>query len=231
MAPSNASLRAALLIALSTITWLGAEGNFLNEPFALEQSCRSIQTKIHISREENDDFGNPLRNCEGSVEVTKCEGTCSSHVQPSLSAPHGFHKVCLSQSTVLETFDLNRARSVLPPPFPPLTFCRSLRSSQGSTSPRSRVAMIECCCCRSATVAGSLRWNRASCFWISATIRTVNASRGLSVPWSCNSKCLRVAPASRVRSDPISGSPRERRRLRQSTARRLLELIWFPRFV
>lgn len=59
----------------------------------MAQTCRSVQTKIHISREENDDFGNPLRSCEGSVEVTKCEGTCNSQVQPSLSAPHGFHKV------------------------------------------------------------------------------------------------------------------------------------------
>lgn len=80
----------ALLIGESARS---VEANFLNEPFAMEQTCRSVQTKIHINREENDDFGNPLRSCEGSVEVTKCEGTCNSQVQPSLSAPHGFHKV------------------------------------------------------------------------------------------------------------------------------------------
>ncbi|OQR73959.1 partner of bursicon-like [Tropilaelaps mercedesae] len=86
-----------VLLALAFISVLstgGVEANFLNEPFAMEQTCHSIQTKIHINREENDDFGNPLRSCEGSAEVTKCEGTCNSHVQPSLSAPHGFHKEC-----------------------------------------------------------------------------------------------------------------------------------------
>lgn len=81
----------AVLIAVQTSRTVDA--NFLNEPFSTEQTCRSLQTKIHINREENDDFGNPLRTCEGSVEVTKCEGTCNSQVQPSLSAPHGFHKV------------------------------------------------------------------------------------------------------------------------------------------
>lgn len=90
--PAVALVACALIFGISTLAEV-VEANFLNEPFAMEQTCRSVQTKIHINREENDDFGNPLRSCEGSVEVTKCEGTCNSQVQPSLSAPHGFHKV------------------------------------------------------------------------------------------------------------------------------------------
>lgn len=43
--------------------------------------------------EEYTDGGILSRTCEGDVGVAKCEGSCSSQVQPSVVHPSGFLKV------------------------------------------------------------------------------------------------------------------------------------------
>lgn len=48
---------------------------------------------VFIFTEEYDDMGRLVRSCSGEVRVNKCEGMCSSQVQPSISNPTGFQKV------------------------------------------------------------------------------------------------------------------------------------------
>ncbi|KAH7961670.1 hypothetical protein HPB52_011197 [Rhipicephalus sanguineus] len=55
-------------------------------------SCRLQETSIRITRDHSDDQGSPVRTCEGTVLVSRCEGTCVSQVQPSITLPHGFLK-------------------------------------------------------------------------------------------------------------------------------------------
>lgn len=43
--------------------------------------------------EEYNDMGRLIRSCSGEVSVNKCEGMCSSQVQPSVSTATGFLKV------------------------------------------------------------------------------------------------------------------------------------------
>ncbi|CAH0752472.1 unnamed protein product [Diatraea saccharalis] len=39
-------------------------------------------------------MGRLIRSCSGEVSVNKCEGMCSSQVQPSVSTATGFLKEC-----------------------------------------------------------------------------------------------------------------------------------------
>ncbi|CAN8021979.1 unnamed protein product [Ixodes persulcatus] len=57
-------------------------------------SCRLQPTTIRITRDQNDELGSLTRTCEGTVLVSRCEGTCISQVQPSITLPHGFLKEC-----------------------------------------------------------------------------------------------------------------------------------------
>lgn len=45
------------------------------------------------STEEFDELGRLQRTCNGDVAVNKCEGQCTSQVQPSVVTPTGFLKV------------------------------------------------------------------------------------------------------------------------------------------
>lgn len=47
-----------------------------------------------FSTEEYDELGRLQRTCDGEVTVNKCEGFCSSQVQPSVITPTGFLKEC-----------------------------------------------------------------------------------------------------------------------------------------
>lgn len=47
-----------------------------------------------ILTEEYDELGRLQRTCDGEVAVNKCEGFCSSQVQPSVITPTGFLKEC-----------------------------------------------------------------------------------------------------------------------------------------
>ncbi|CAG9132759.1 hypothetical protein JYU34_017537 [Plutella xylostella] len=59
-----------------------------------EESCETIPTEIHLTKEEYDDLGRLRRSCSGDVSVNKCEGMCNSQVQPSVVTPTGFLKEC-----------------------------------------------------------------------------------------------------------------------------------------
>nr|AYP74772.1 bursicon-beta [Eriocheir sinensis] len=56
--------------------------------------CETLPSTIHISKEEYDDAGRLIRNCEEDLAVNKCEGSCLSKVQPSVNTPSGFLKDC-----------------------------------------------------------------------------------------------------------------------------------------
>lgn len=56
-------------------------------------TCSTLPTTIHVIKEELDESGAVARICEGDVQVSKCEGTCSSQLKPSVSSPTGFAKV------------------------------------------------------------------------------------------------------------------------------------------
>lgn len=49
---------------------------------------------IELLTEEYDELGRLQRTCDGEVTVNKCEGFCSSQVQPSVITPTGFLKEC-----------------------------------------------------------------------------------------------------------------------------------------
>ncbi|RVE54038.1 hypothetical protein evm_001441 [Chilo suppressalis] len=53
-----------------------------------------MPTEIHVTKDEFDDMGRLIRSCSGEVSVNKCEGMCSSQVQPSVSTATGFLKEC-----------------------------------------------------------------------------------------------------------------------------------------
>lgn len=61
-----------------------------------DESCETLQSEVHITKEENDELGRLRRTCSGDVAVTKCEGFCNSQVQPSVVTTTGFAKVSSS---------------------------------------------------------------------------------------------------------------------------------------
>jgi len=56
--------------------------------------CETIPSNIHITKDEFGNTGQLDRSCEGDIPVNKCEGTCSSSLQPSVISPNGFNKEC-----------------------------------------------------------------------------------------------------------------------------------------
>lgn len=56
-------------------------------------NCHALPSEIHVTKEETDESGNVVRVCEGTIRVTKCEGTCLSELRPSVHSPTGFAKV------------------------------------------------------------------------------------------------------------------------------------------
>ncbi|KAG7197146.1 hypothetical protein KM043_007232 [Ampulex compressa] len=59
-----------------------------------DESCETLQSEVHITKDEYDEIGRLKRTCSGDVSVTKCEGFCSSQVQPSVITTTGFSKEC-----------------------------------------------------------------------------------------------------------------------------------------
>jgi hypothetical protein len=57
-------------------------------------NCLSLPSEIHVTKDETDESGNVVRSCEGTITVSKCEGTCRSELRPSVSSPTGLHKEC-----------------------------------------------------------------------------------------------------------------------------------------
>lgn len=58
-----------------------------------KSTCETLPSSIHVTKEEHDQAGNVIRICEGTIIVNKCEGTCVSQLQPSVTKPTGFLKV------------------------------------------------------------------------------------------------------------------------------------------
>lgn len=56
-------------------------------------SCKTLPSLLHVTKDEQDQNGQLVRTCQGNVEVTKCEGYCSSQLYPSVTHPTGFMKV------------------------------------------------------------------------------------------------------------------------------------------
>ncbi|XP_035227654.1 partner of bursicon-like [Stegodyphus dumicola] len=59
-----------------------------------KDACETMPSTIQVTKEEYDELGNVVRACEGTIAVTKCEGTCTSQIQPSVVTPTGFLKDC-----------------------------------------------------------------------------------------------------------------------------------------
>lgn len=60
---------------------------------SMKDTCETLPSTIQVTKEEYDDLGNVVRSCEGTIGVTKCEGSCNSQIQPSVVTPTGFLKV------------------------------------------------------------------------------------------------------------------------------------------
>ncbi|CAH0557448.1 unnamed protein product [Brassicogethes aeneus] len=59
-----------------------------------EETCETIPSDLHLTKEEYDELGRLQRTCNGEIAVNKCEGSCKSQVQPSVITPTGFLKEC-----------------------------------------------------------------------------------------------------------------------------------------
>ncbi|KAK9500536.1 hypothetical protein O3M35_001784 [Rhynocoris fuscipes] len=59
-----------------------------------DEACETMPSEIHLVKEEFDELGRLQRTCSGDIAVNKCEGACSSQVQPSVITPTGFLKEC-----------------------------------------------------------------------------------------------------------------------------------------
>ncbi|KAL2725355.1 partner of bursicon [Vespula squamosa] len=59
-----------------------------------DENCETLQSEIHITKDEYDEVGHIKRTCSGDISVTKCEGFCTSQVQPSVITATGFAKEC-----------------------------------------------------------------------------------------------------------------------------------------
>ena len=73
-------------------------------------NCLALPSEIHVTKDELDESGNVVRTCEGSISVTKCEGTCRSELRPSVSSPSGLFKECYccrESSMKFKIFSLN----------------------------------------------------------------------------------------------------------------------------
>ncbi|XP_063978645.1 partner of bursicon isoform X2 [Diachasmimorpha longicaudata] len=60
----------------------------------VDDTCETLMSEIHITKEEFDEGGILLRTCSDDLSVTKCEGFCNSQVQPSIMTTTGFFKDC-----------------------------------------------------------------------------------------------------------------------------------------
>ncbi|KAH0952156.1 hypothetical protein HN011_011368 [Eciton burchellii] len=59
-----------------------------------DENCETLQSEVHITKDEYDEIGRLRRVCSGDISVTKCEGFCNSQVQPSVVTTTGFLKEC-----------------------------------------------------------------------------------------------------------------------------------------
>lgn len=67
-----------------------------NQPPAdRDNECHTIRSLVELNKDDIDKkTGLVLKNCRGSVELNRCDGSCLSRVQPSIKSPGGFKKEC-----------------------------------------------------------------------------------------------------------------------------------------
>ncbi|XP_071451874.1 partner of bursicon [Hetaerina americana] len=82
-----------LVLAMAALSSLCAASG-QETPGPGDEACETLPSEIHIIKEEFDELGRLQRTCNGEVAVNKCEGACSSQVQPSVITPTGFLKEC-----------------------------------------------------------------------------------------------------------------------------------------
>lgn len=71
------------------------EGRLDSEPV----ECRTVQSRIQLTRDNVDKTsGQVLSSCKGWAQLNRCEGSCSSSVQPSIRVRTGFKKVSVDSS-------------------------------------------------------------------------------------------------------------------------------------
>lgn len=62
-----------------------------------DDECRTIRSTVKLEKDDIEKVtGKVIRTCKGLVQVNKCEGSCTSIVQPSIKSPSGFIKVSIS---------------------------------------------------------------------------------------------------------------------------------------
>ena len=60
----------------------------------IKSDCESLNSIAKVVKEQYEqNTKNLIRICEGQVKIKKCEGKCSSYLQPSFNSPNGFQKV------------------------------------------------------------------------------------------------------------------------------------------
>ncbi|XP_064648195.1 partner of bursicon-like [Lineus longissimus] len=77
-----------LLLATLIVTSQAAAGD--------DDLCETLETELYVTKEKTYDYNGRTRRllCGGTIMVTKCEGLCKSHVQPSVVHYPGFKKSC-----------------------------------------------------------------------------------------------------------------------------------------
>ncbi|XP_051166315.1 uncharacterized protein LOC127284733 [Leptopilina boulardi] len=81
-----------VIMYILTITLFCKNG--ANSQLESEENCETLQSEIHIAKDEKDETGGLIRTCSTDILVTKCEGSCNSQVQPSVKTSTGFLKEC-----------------------------------------------------------------------------------------------------------------------------------------
>ncbi|XP_063978644.1 partner of bursicon isoform X1 [Diachasmimorpha longicaudata] len=84
-----------LMCRISVLTIIGygmSLGTLVSQ--TVDDTCETLMSEIHITKEEFDEGGILLRTCSDDLSVTKCEGFCNSQVQPSIMTTTGFFKDC-----------------------------------------------------------------------------------------------------------------------------------------
>lgn len=82
-------IRYLILILISICTTINCHTRVADS----DESCETLESEIHITKDEYDEIGRLRRTCSGDISVTKCEGFCNSQVQPSVITTTGFSKV------------------------------------------------------------------------------------------------------------------------------------------
>lgn len=71
-----------------------SEANDYNVVKATKNECRTIRSTMELVKDDYDKTTKRLlRTCKGLIQVNRCDGFCSSIVQPSIKSSNGFKKV------------------------------------------------------------------------------------------------------------------------------------------